>query len=105
VSDRDRRLPVLAPVEDPDRPDACGAKVWVSLEESALVKALHDVRRRADEVRRRLETASPGERGGLESELEALRAERVELTLRREAAYRRKMVMLGHMADDEIELL
>jgi hypothetical protein len=105
VSDHDRRLPVLTQVEDPDRPDACGAKVWVSLEESALVKALHDVRRRVDELRRRLDAASPTERGGLEAELEALRAERVELTLRREAAYRRKMVMLGHLADDEVELL
>jgi len=63
------------------------------------------VRRRADEARARLHDASPQERRELEAVLEALRAEREDLQRRREAAYRRKMVMLGHLADDEVELL
>ncbi len=99
------RLPVIGSVAEPECGDSCGTKAWVSLEESAILSALHALRRRADEVRGRIERASPAERPELEAALDALRVERMELDHRREAAYRRKMVMLGHLAEDEIELL
>jgi len=99
------RLPVIGSVAEPECGDSCGTKAWVSLEESAILAALHALRRRADEVRGLIEEASPAERPELEAALDTLRGERTELDRRREAAYRRKMVMLGHLAEDEVDLL
>ena len=61
---------------------------------------------RAVELRARLEEpGSPEERQRIETELAELRAERSDLAIRREQAFKRKMIMLGHLPpDDEVRL-
>jgi len=96
-----KHLPVHPASEDPEIPEtdsSCGTKAYVTYEEASLVRALKNMHDTAVAVRERLQaTSDPGERGRLESELEKLRRDREALSTRREAAYRRKMVMLGHM--------
>jgi hypothetical protein len=100
------RLPVLdAQPDGPDEP-SCSPTVYVSNEEKVIAAAMLELRERAVHLRERLK--SPGsdeERGRLTGELEALRSERAELAVRRDEAFRRKMIMLGHLPpDDEISL-
>ena len=60
--------------------------------------AMRQLKSRADTVRQRLDReASDVKRGQLEAELGELRDRWRELAIRRESAYRRKMVMLGHL--------
>jgi hypothetical protein len=82
---------------------SCSPKVYVSNEESALVDRMRDLKERADEIRGKL-AAEPNddERRLLEADLEELREQWTELSGRREAAYRRKMVMLGHLPPDTL---
>ncbi len=89
-----------------DGEPSCSPKVYVSNEEKAIAAAMLELRERAVELRRRLERpGSEEERVRLEAELEALRAKRAELAVRRDEAFRRKMIMLGHLPpDDEISL-
>jgi hypothetical protein len=47
------------------------------------------------------ETDSVDERSRIEKELAELRAQRSDLAIRREQAYKRKMIMLGHLPPDE----
>ncbi len=95
--DEGRSLPVLdAPAEADE--SSCGPKIYVTHEESALLAAMRRVHGEAVEVRRKLAGALPaGTRAGLERRLAELRDEWRALAARREQAYRRKMVMLGHM--------
>jgi hypothetical protein len=69
---------------------------------------MRKLREQAVEVRERLESCSdPEQSRALSSELDDLRGRWRELATRREAAFRRKMIMLGHMDpdEDEVELL
>lgn len=82
--------------DDQDAP-SCSPKIYVSNEEASLLAAMRELRDRALDVRDRLKSADPEGRAELEVELKRLRNERAELGRRREAAFVRKMVMLGHL--------
>lgn len=98
-------LPLVHGPQPADDEATCSPTAYVSLEEKAILEAMRRLRERAEAVREQLgSTASDGERAELEQQLDALRSERSELAVRREAAYRRKMVMLGHMDPDEVDL-
>ena len=95
------QLPILGqqPVEitDEETP-SCSPTAYVSKEESSLLLAMRQVKERASVVRETLDQhQNPEERNGLEAELDELRKEFWELSQRRERAYLRKMVMLGHL--------
>jgi len=85
---------------------SCSPKVYVSNEEKAILDAMRDLRDQAVELRRQLKTTdSSDDRRRLEQELADLRAQRSDLAIRREQAYKRKMIMLGHLPpDDEVRL-
>ena len=86
---------------------SCGApKVYVSNEEKSILEAMRELRERAVELRARLKELDEGdERSAVETELAELREQRSDLAVRREQAYKRKMIMLGHLPpDDEIQL-
>jgi len=99
------RLPIHGGQSLPDGDDApaCSPKIYVSNEEASLLAAMRDLRVRAVTVRDRLTSADPEERVELELELERMRDQRTELAKRREAAFIRKMVMLGHLPPSALE--
>jgi len=82
--------------DDEDAP-SCSSTVYISNEEASLLAAMRELRARAMLVRERLESADKERRAELEGELTSMRQERVELGQKREAAFVRKMVMLGHL--------
>lgn len=81
----------------------CSPKAYVSNEEAAIAAAMRALSRRAHEVRHALADAEDARRRSLELELDGLRERRAELGLRRERAYRRKMVMLGHLPPEALD--
>ncbi len=106
VAGRDEfELPVFGQAVDetPEEAPSCSPRIYVSNEEAAVVAAMHAVKERATAVREHLAGSLPDdERGRLEAELEDLRRRFSELSIGREAAYRRKMVMLGHLPPDAL---
>lgn len=75
---------------------------YVSNEESAVLAAMRSLKRQAAPLKARLAQARGEGRPAadlavVEAELAALREAWQRLADRREAAYRRKMVMLGHL--------
>ena len=99
---KDRRLPLVD--QDDDLP-VCGPAAYVSNEEAAVVAAMRRLKEEADLVRTELRACDDAtRRDELEARLRSLRADWQTLSLRREQAYRRKMIMLGHMEPDEVEL-
>ena len=94
--------------EQPDNKDdaSCSPKIYVSNEEKTILDAMRELRDHAVELRKQLkESESPDEQRRIESELAELRAQRSDLAIRREQAYKRKMIMLGHLPpDDEVRL-
>jgi hypothetical protein len=107
VTDRDEfELPVYG--QDPgdetdgDEP-SCSPKAFVSNEESALAKAMQELRERALVVRRKLEEGDASDdHDELERRLTDLRNQWSQLSREREKAYRRKMVMLGHLPPEAL---
>ena len=99
-------LPIFDDQPDDGDEPSCSPKIYVSNEEKTILSAMRKLRDRAVELRRRLdESESPDDRRRIESELAELRAERSDLAIRREQAFKRKMIMLGHLPpDDEIRL-
>jgi hypothetical protein len=100
MGERDQ-LPILgqepAEVTDEESP-SCSPTAYVSNEESGLLLAMRTVKKRASVVREALDQdQTPEARDGLEAELDKLRKKFWELSQRRERAYLRKMVMLGHL--------
>ncbi len=80
----------------------CSPKIYVSNEEKAILDAMRGLRDKAVDLRRQLKsTESPDDRDRLEAELAELRAQRSDLAIRREQAFKRKMIMLGHLPPDE----
>lgn len=95
--DERRSLPVVDPPAEAAG-GSCGPKVYVTFEESALLAAMRRTHEEATGVRRELAGAgTDGTRERLERRLDELREQWRTLAARREHAYRRKMVMLGHM--------
>jgi 5-methylthioribose kinase len=99
----DLELPIHGRADETEEP-SCSPRVYVSNEEAAVVRAMHDVKARADVLRRRLlDAGSASDQGQhLEAELSTLRTQWSELCRRREQAYRRKMVMLGHLPPEAL---
>ena len=100
------RLPVhgQSPEGGATEPEAsCSPSIYVSNEESALLKAMADLRSRAVEIRQRLNSADDDERRRLEAELEEMRQSCEDLSRRRERAFVRKMVMLGHLPPSALD--
>jgi hypothetical protein len=103
----ERQLPVREPNGPGDEDSSsCGTKVYVTNEEAALLRAMRGLRERGLELRGSLEQAdAPEERARLEQELADLRQQRRELEGRREGAFVRKMVMLGHLPEQALSEL
>lgn len=99
-------LPIFDDASENEEP-SCSPKIYVSNEEKVILDAMRGLRDEAVELRGRLKNAdSADDRDRIEAELAELRARRSDLAVRREQAYRRKMIMLGHLPpDDEIRLL
>jgi len=100
MSNDEHHLPVINPPEEGTREPSCSPKVYVSNEEAALLAELRELRERSLEVRRTLAAADEADRADLASRLEELRERRREVARRREAAFTRKMIMLGHLPPD-----
>jgi hypothetical protein len=98
-------LPIFEEPSGDDEP-SCSPKIYVSNEEKTILAAMRELRDRAVELRTALKTtASADERDNLETELAQLRSERADLAIRREQAFKRKMIMLGHLPpDDDVHL-
>jgi hypothetical protein len=96
-------LPVVDQSESESNNGAsCGPTAYITLEESAIAAALRKLRERGVKVRERIDTiADDDERAHLEEELEDLRRQRHELQVKQEQAWRRKMIMLGHLREDD----
>jgi hypothetical protein len=92
--------------DQPNDEPSCSPKIYVSNEEKSILAAMRELRDRALELRNGLEASeSAEERTRLESELAELRSERADLAIRREQAFKRKMIMLGHIPpDNEVHL-
>jgi outer membrane protein TolC len=101
VSDKvSSHLPIFD--DQPEEESSCSPKIYVSNEEKTILAAMRDLRERAVELRERLQgVGSPDDRHRIESELAELRAQRSDLAIRREQAFKRKMIMLGHLPPDE----
>ena len=99
-------LPMIGTHPIDDEVAACSPKIYVSNEEKAILAAMRNLRDRALELRSRIDAAATDrQRSPLESELAELRAQRAELAVRREQAFKRKMIMLGHIPpDDDVQL-
>lgn len=94
-------LPIFDDPTDDDE-SSCSPKVYVSNEEKTILDRMRQLRDRAVELRSKLKEIDAGdEKRRLEIELAELRAERSDLAIRREQAYKRKMIMLGHLPPDE----
>ena len=94
--DDERQLPVLQTDPGEDEP-SCSPTVFVSNEEAALLAEMRRLRDRSIEMRTELRTADRTRREHLEAEIEVLRAKWHDLAARREQAFIRKMIMLGHL--------
>jgi len=101
VSDKvSTHLPIFD--DPPDGDDSsCSPKVYVSNEEKTILDAMRDLREQAVDLNRQLKNVeSADDRRGIEAELAELRAQRSDLVIRREQAFKRKMIMLGHLPSD-----
>jgi len=106
MDDRDPvRLPIHSQHGEADggAAPACAPKIYVSNEEASVLREMHTLRERALELRAELATAPEPRRRELGQELEALRGRRRQLERRREQAFRRKMVMLGHLPESALD--
>ena len=104
MSEDRKTLPVVETASDAE-PAVCSTKAYVSNEELAVLAAMRQIRQRGIEIRRQLDGVDVQEasRRDLEEKLETVRGEWNELNQRREAAYVRKMVMLGHLPPEALD--
>jgi hypothetical protein len=94
-------LPIFDDAPDADE-SPCSPKVYISNEEKTILDAMRLLSEKAMELRQQLKNVeAPDHRRRLEDELAELRAQRSDLAIRREQAYKRKMIMLGHLPPDE----
>ena len=106
VSDKvSTHLPIFD--DQPDDDDSsCSPKVYVSNEEKTILDAMRGLREQAVELKQQLKNVESAEdHRSIEEELARLRAQRSDLAIRRDQAFKRKMIMLGHLPeDDEVKL-
>jgi len=106
VSDKaSTHLPIFDDPPDDDD-SSCSPKVYVSNEEKSILDAIRGLRDQAVELKRQLKSVeSTEDRRSIEAELAELRVQRSDLIIRRDQAFKRKMIMLGHLPeDDEVKL-
>ena len=98
-------LPIFDDPPDDDD-SSCSPKVYVSNEEKSILDAIRGLRDQAVELKRQLKSVeSTEDRRSIEAELAELRVQRSDLIIRRDQAFKRKMIMLGHLPeDDEVKL-
>ena len=102
VSDKvSTHLPIFD--DPPDNNDSsCSPKVYISNEEKTILDAMRNLREQAVGLKRQLKSVeSADDRCKIEAELAELRTRRSDLAIRREQASKRKMIMLGHLPEDE----
>jgi hypothetical protein len=107
VTDRDEfELPVYGQETSEEAEEdaaSCSPKAFVSNEESAIAKAMQELREDALVVRQKLEeNGASDDRTELENQLADLRGQWKQLSKDREKAYCRKMVMLGHLPPEAL---
>ena len=100
MSNAGRHLPVFQDQPDEAETPSCSPKIYISNEEAALLAAMRQLRERSIELKTEVQSADGDRRQRLEAELEALRSEWKDLSDRRERAFIRKMIALGHLPPD-----
>jgi chromosome segregation ATPase len=99
MTNGEKHLPVIqSDIEEAE--SSCSPKIYVSNEEAAILAAMRDLRDRSKKIKREMRSAEPESRSRLESEIEEMRAQWKDLATRREKAFVRKMIMLGHLPPD-----
>ncbi len=84
---------------------SCTGQTYVSNEEATLLAAMRELREQALEVRENLsQVTDPDQSARLRAQLGDLRARWRDLASQREGAWRRKMIMLGHLAPSADDL-
>ena len=91
----------MVQIESDSAAPSCSPKIYVSNEEVALLNAMRELREQSKELKEKMRDADPERRSHLESRLGDLRAEWKNLAARREKAFIRKMIMLGHLPPDQ----
>lgn len=91
----------MVQIESDSAAPSCSPKTYVSNEEVALLNAMRELREQSKELKEKMRDAEPERRSHLESRLGDLRAEWEGLAARREKAFTRKMIMLGHLPPDQ----
>jgi hypothetical protein len=103
MNDDSTPLPVVETAQG-EEGASCSPTAYVSNEELAVLAAMRRIRQRGLEIRSEMaEVASNEAKARLQQELDATRDEWSALNTRREAAYVRKMVMLGHLPPDALD--
>ena len=97
MSENDLQLPVIQTDLDEEEDSSCSPKIYVSNEEAAILLSMRTLREKSQELKAALDKADDSERASLADELEHARAEWKTLSARREKAYIRKMITLGHL--------
>jgi hypothetical protein len=100
MSNAGRHLPVIQESDNDAETPSCSPKIYISNEEAALLAAMRGLRERSIAVKKQVEGADRDRRVRLEAELEELRSEWKVLSDRREQAFIRKMISLGHLPPD-----
>jgi hypothetical protein len=100
MSNDRQKLPVIGPNVEESEETSCSPKAYVSNEEAFLLAEMRELREASLEVRRKLENAEGADRTALVSRLEELRTQRNEVARKRDHAFTRKMIMLGHLPPD-----
>lgn len=100
MSNAGRHLPVIQDPPDDAETPSCSPKIYISNEEAALLAAMRGLRERSIALKREAQGADHDRRERLEAELESLRSEWKALSDRREQAFIRKMISLGHLPPD-----
>ena len=90
-------LPVIQTELEEQAEPSCSPKIYVSNEEAALLAGMRDLRQKSAELKKEMSRANADRRAKLESEIEGLRTEWKDLDSKREKAFVRKMIMLGHL--------
>lgn len=93
----DHLLPVVENPDPEEEPPSCSPKVYISNEEGALLTAMRSLREQSLQLRKELEDSTPEDREPKEAKLQELRAQWRDLARRREQAFIRKMITLGHL--------
>jgi hypothetical protein len=96
MSDLKKTLPVIQ-IDDQSELASCSPTIYVSAEEAALLTLMRQLRERSAELKAKLKQAEEAEAEEIQSAIESLRGEWKDLASRREKAYIRKMIMLGHL--------